>query len=318
MRGGFRYNKSMKKTWASILILALITGAVSWFLGRAPQNAALEEPNPSSIESPPVETASIVVVPQKIEQGDPALVVINGASIGEIESLTFNGKKLKVFLHQGKPSALLGFDLRGSFGSFPMALTLKNSSTTSMRLAVGERLIAKAPLGIPDKLGGNTPESEQELLNTLAEEGRLISAVPTSDKKLWEGAFRYPIDPPIVVTDTYGYSRVTGSSNISHKGTDFRAAIGTPVYTMNSGVVRFNQFLRNYGNTIIVDHGLGLHTIYMHLSQSLVTNGQEVKKGDLIAKSGDTGYVLGPHLHLTIRVNGISIDPQKFMEILGN
>jgi murein DD-endopeptidase MepM/ murein hydrolase activator NlpD len=119
------------------------------------------------------------------------------------------------------------------------------------------------------------------------------------------------------VTDTYGNSRVTGGSNISHKGTDFRAAVGTPIYAMNSGVVRLTRNMRNYGNTIVIDHGLGLHTIYMHLSEISVDLNQRVEKGELIGKSGDTGYVLGPHLHLTIRINGISIDPEKFMAIFG-
>ena len=182
---------------------------------------------------------------------------------------------------------------------------------------MGERYIAKAPLGIPEKLGGDTPEAERELINTLVEEGKLISAVPTEDEKLWEGEFRLPIDEPITITDTYGYSRLTGASSISHKGTDFRAAVGTPVYAMNFGKIVFNRFLRNYGNTIIIDHGLGLHTIYMHLSEIGVPLGADVDKGEEIGKTGDTGYVLGPHLHLSIRIGGISIDPEIFMEIIG-
>jgi murein DD-endopeptidase MepM/ murein hydrolase activator NlpD len=94
--------------------------------------------------------------------------------------------------------------------------------------------------------------------------------------------------------------------------------VGTPLYAMNSGTVRFTQNLRNYGNTIIIDHGLGLHTVYMHLSEIGVSLGQEVSKGQMIGRTGDTGYVIGPHLHLTIRINGISIDPERFMELFGS
>ena len=262
------------------------------------------------------EEISISILPERIEQGDPALIVVNGTTTAR--SLKLNGKTLKTFIHNGKRSALVGFDLRGGTGSFPIKLELLDGKNIKSKLAVGERYIAKVPLGIPDKLGGDTPEAERTLINTLVEEGRLISAVPSADEKLWEGNFRLPIDPPIIVTDTYGYSRITGLSNISHKGTDFRPKVGTPVKAMNSGRVVFTPFLRNYGYTIIIDHGLGLHTIYMHLSKIEVEEGKKVNKGELIAYSGDTGYVLGPHLHLTIRIGGVSIDPERFMEIFGD
>lgn len=126
-----------------------------------------------------------------------------------------------------------------------------------------------------------------------------------------------PLEGTITVTDKYGYSRVTGGSSLNHKGVDLRAPLGTPVYAMNDGVVRFTSTMRNYGKTIAIDHGNGILTIYMHLSEIGVKEGQTVKKGELLGKSGDTGYVFGPHLHLTVRINGISIDPMKFMELFG-
>ena len=86
---------------------------------------------------------------------------------------------------------------------------------------------------------------------------------------------------------------------------------------MNSGKVVFSGSLRNYGHTVIIDHGYGLHTVYMHLSERRVELNQAVGKSELIGLSGDTGYVLGPHLHLSVRINSISIDPMKFMEIFG-
>ncbi|MEK7135197.1 MAG: M23 family metallopeptidase, partial [Patescibacteria group bacterium] len=195
--------------------------------------------------------------------------------------------------------------------------TLSNGATVRKKLEVGKRVVVEAPLGIPEELGGNTPEAEQELLNTLVQEGAIINAIPTSPAKLWQGAFRLPIDSPITITDTYGYGRLTGASTIAHKGTDFRAAVGTPVYVMNSGLIRYVGSLRNYGHVVAVDHGLGLLSIYMHLSEVLVSEGVSVEKGTLIAKSGATGYVLGPHLHLTLRINNISIDPMKFVALLG-
>ena len=265
----------------------------------------------------PEEEISLSVIPEAITQGEPVLIAMSGMSIAEVESLSVDGKNLGVFLHAGKPSALIGIDLRGRVGTYPLILKLADGREVRKNLIVNEREIITAPLGIPDKLGGNTPEAEQELINTLVQEAALINSIPSEARKLWEGTFRYPIDLPITITDTYGYSRQTGGSSISHKGTDFRAAIGTPVYAMNSGAVRFSSLLRNYGHTVIIDHGFGLHTVYMHLSERSVALGEEVAKGELVGRSGDTGYVLGPHLHLSVRIDGISIDPMKFMEIFG-
>jgi hypothetical protein len=73
-------------------------------------------------------------------------------------------------------------------------------------------------------LGGNTPQAERELESTLVQDTKIINAATSvvTPEKLWDGPFRYPRNEPIVITDTYGYSRQTGSVNLSHNGTDFR------------------------------------------------------------------------------------------------
>ena len=70
-----------------------------------------------------------------------------------------------------------------------------------------------------------------------------------------------------------------------------------------------------YGGTVIVNHGLGVQSLYMHLSRISATAGTTVKRGQLIGYSGETGYAVGPHLHLSIKVNGVSIDPKAFFNI---
>jgi hypothetical protein len=257
----------------------------------------------------------VQVTPTKIIQGDPVFIKISEVEESDVKSLMFNGKALSIIENDGQLGALAGIDLRGEIGSFPVTLTLNDGTIIKSNLVVGERIIAKAPLGIPDKLGGNTEESEKELINTLVQEGNLINSIPSTNTQLWSGDFRYPLNGEITITDVYGYSRITGGSTFSHKGTDFRAAVGTPIYAMNDGRVAYTGYLRNYGNTIVLDHGLGLQTIYMHLSEVSVAKGDDIKKGEQIGKTGDTGYVLGPHLHLSIKIDHISIDPLKFLEL---
>lgn len=309
------YNVQMKKIlWLAIPLVLL--GAYLYKPEGAPPSP--EAKTPVKEEPEPLREVAITIQPGIILQGDPAFITIENLPAGAyIKSLTFNGKSLYIFDYNGKTSALAGIDLRQTTGSNPLVLTLSDDHVIKKNLVVGTRAIVKVPLGIPEKLGGDSPESEQELLNTLIKEGAIINAIQTSDSKLWDGKFTWPLREPIVVTDVYGYSRLTGASTIAHKGTDFRAATGTPVYAMNSGKVAFTDYLRNYGNTIIIDHGLGLLTIYMHLSEIDVKVGNRAEKRQLIGKSGDTGYVLGPHLHVTVRINNISIDPLKFMALLG-
>ena len=87
---------------------------------------------------------------------------------------------------------------------------------------------------------------------------------------------------------------------------------------MNRGVVRLAKTFRNYGKTIVVDHGLGVMTFSMHLSKIYVGAGELVKKGQLIGLSGETGYAAKPHLHLTVRIGGISVDPVVFLDFFSS
>lgn len=268
-----------------------------------------------------VETASISlkVLPAEPIQGDPLLVEVRGlSSTTTIRSLKFKNESITVFVGEnGRPAAIFGLDLRLTPATYPLTLTLTDGRIIKENIVVGEKKAPSAPLGIPEKLGGNTPQAEQELVSTLVEEGKIISAIRSSEEKLWHGAFALPLAGPITITDIYGYSRQTGGSTIAHKGTDFRAATGTPVYTIGDGRVAYVGYLRNYGNVIAIDHGTKLLSIYMHLARVDKAVGNQVRKGDVIALSGDTGYVLGPHLHLTLRINNISIDPMKFFSLLG-
>lgn len=101
-----------------------------------------------------------------------------------------------------------------------------------------------------------------------------------------------------------------------HTGVDLRASIGTPVYATADGVVDFSRADHNggYGNLIKIDHAFGFKTFYAHLSRLVVKKGDFVKKGQLIAHSGNTGISSGPHLHYEIRFLSSHIDPRPFMD----
>ena len=231
-----------------------------------------------------------------------------------VKSMTFAGKPLGVFMYQAKPTALIGIDLKKTPGTYPFVAELSDGKKITKNIEVISRKKIEAPLGIPASLGGNTPAAATSLVTNLSKENTELASIWTGTKAFWTEKFRFPL-PTIFITDPYGYSRETGSYEIAHKGTDFRAAEGTQVRAMNRGVVRIAKKFTVYGNTIVVDHGFGLMTMYMHLSKINVNPGELVLLGQVIGLSGHTGYAESAHLHVSVRIDGISIDPMKFMDL---
>lgn len=257
----------------------------------------------------------VSVRPDHALQGEPVMVQLQGVkTVTEIQKGTFEGTSVRFFLYNTIPTAFVGVPLEKKPGEYIVRVTLKNKKILQTVITVTAREDAPQPLGIPAKLGGDTATSAQKMLATLTKDHQSINNLKTLDHALWQTAFQFPLQNA-TVTDTYGYVRQTSGYSIAHKGTDFRAPIGTPVFAMNRGVVRKAQTYGTYGKTVIIDHGLGLFTMYMHLSKIKVSPGMLVEKGETIALSGETGYALGPHLHTTVRVGNISIDPMKFIEL---
>lgn len=257
----------------------------------------------------------LLIQPQQPIQGDPLMVSLPDTSeLSDVKSLMFDSMTIPLFLYKEHPTAFVGINLNAKTGTHTFTITLSNGRTIKQTLTILERDKEIIPLGIPEKMGGNTPTSQTKLVTSLEKENLLLDRLVSNKKKLWTGDFVFPIANPVVV-DPYGYTRETGSYAIAHKGTDFRAAAGTEIRSMNRGVVRMARYSPIYGNVVVVDHGMGLMTFYMHLSKIKVKTGQLTERGQLIGLSGQTGYAIGPHLHLSVRLNGTSIDPMKFMEL---
>lgn len=131
---------------------------------------------------------------------------------------------------------------------------------------------------------------------------------------LFSEGFAIPLDS--YITSIYGARRVFNKKKVTkHLGTDFRAAIGTPIPAANSGRVVVSRDLFYTGNTVTIDHGLGIFTVYGHLSKMLVKEGDSVKKGQRIAFSGNTGRTSGPHLHWGIKIHNQYIDGHSLVRV---
>lgn len=102
-----------------------------------------------------------------------------------------------------------------------------------------------------------------------------------------------------------------------HKGIDTRSPAGRPVQAIHAGKVTLSKPYRLHGNTVGLDHGQGITSIYIHLSKRMVTEGQMVKKGETLGLVGSTGFATGPHLHMGLFVNGTPVNPLQWFSIRG-
>jgi murein DD-endopeptidase MepM/ murein hydrolase activator NlpD len=114
----------------------------------------------------------------------------------------------------------------------------------------------------------------------------------------------------------FGHRRVfNGRPRAPHSGSDLRADVGTPVYASNRGRVVLAKALFYSGNAVIVDHGLGLYTMYLHLSRIDVAPGALVERGQRLGLAGATGRVTGPHLHWGVRIVDARVDPFSLLKL---
>jgi murein DD-endopeptidase MepM/ murein hydrolase activator NlpD len=170
----------------------------------------------------------------------------------------------------------------------------------------------KVELTVEKKFTEPNPEQLQQ-----AEEGKKIKQDylnrVTADRE-WDGNFAAPAEAAI--SDVYGSQRIfNGKAQREHQGLDFRVPTGTPVAAMNSGTVLLARFLYFEGNCVVIDHGQGLLTLYFHLSEFKVKEGDQVKRGQIVGLSGGTGRATGPHLHVAVRWQGTYLDPARLMQL---
>jgi murein DD-endopeptidase MepM/ murein hydrolase activator NlpD len=150
-----------------------------------------------------------------------------------------------------------------------------------------------------------------------AEEVKRALAAKTQPRPLWEGVFVQPRNTKVfsnfAETRTYRYHGQVVDTQI-HFGYDLAAVQHAPVPAANSGVVVFAGPLLIYGNAVVVDHGLGLQTLYAHLSSIAVKEGDQVAKEQELGRTGSTGLALGDHLHYEVLINGVSVTPLEWWD----
>lgn len=157
-------------------------------------------------------------------------------------------------------------------------------------------------------------EKQEDAL--LAESNKLINYIKSlsSKAKYAGGSMTWPLPSGKKVVSAYGMRRhPILKKNKMHTGIDIDGKTGDSIVAANKGTVIIAQWQSGYGNTVVVDHGGGITTLYAHCSKLLVKVGDEVKAGQVIAKVGSTGLATGPHLHFEVRVNGSTKNPLNYV-----
>jgi murein DD-endopeptidase MepM/ murein hydrolase activator NlpD len=170
----------------------------------------------------------------------------------------------------------------------------------------------RAQLTVEGKFTEPSPEQLQQIDADQKVKDDYLSRV-TPDRE-WDGNFTAPAHANI--SDVYGSQRIfNGKAQRPHYGLDYRVPTGTPVNAMNKGTVLLARPLYFEGNFVVIDHGQGLLTLYLHLSQIDVKEGEIVAGGQQIGLSGGTGRATGPHLHVAVRWQGKYLDPARLISL---
>jgi murein DD-endopeptidase MepM/ murein hydrolase activator NlpD len=219
---------------------------------------------------------------------------------------------------QGEYTAIVGIDLEAKPG--PLKIAVKGTTLsgdrreTHLTLEIKEKAFPKEELSVAAEFDRLTAEVKERIRREQQQYSRVFAA--SLANRLWEAPFIEPVAGKI--TSPFGFRRiVNGMPRAPHTGVDLRAPIGTEVVAANHGrVVLLADFFFS-GKSLILDHGGGLFTMYFHLSEFKVGEGALVRKGDIIALSGMSGRVTGPHLHWGARLNNARVDPLELIEKLG-
>lgn len=265
----------------------------------------------------PGQAPEVTLTPAIVVAGAPELIRVSAPPVAAVEG-DWMGKKLEFFEGRGGHAwfALAGIDVEAPIGASTLHisahLTKGETIDLSRSIEIHPAHYLTTSLTVAPKFVEPGPGELARIKAEVELKEKVFAASATSP--LWSGDFLAPVHAP--PTDSFGTRRVfNGKLDSVHKGMDFRAHMGTVVHAGNSGVVVLARPLYYEGNFVVIDHGLGLFTLSMHLSRIDVHEGQRVLKGQRIGLSGATGRVTGPHLHWAVRWEGAYLDPAKLLRM---
>lgn len=304
-RIALRYNTSVN----DMVELNNLTDATRIFAGQQllipgfePPEVALDVPDP---------IIEIDIDPLIFMEGETGVISLSTSMPTTITG-TFIGRDLRVITQEDqlRHIILIGIPIFTDAGTYPITLNLSNNDGTQTEFSFMMRVASGGYFTQNLNVTTQTPPSVQD--EEIAILTRLTSNF--TPQRLHEGLFSIPaaaaMNAPFGTRRSYN----SGPVNTYHTGADFASAPGTPIFAAASGQVVLADALTVRGNTVMIDHGWGIYSLYAHLTTLNVSLGQSVTTGETIGTAGSTGRVTGPHLHWEVWLNGIPVNPLQWLQ----
>jgi len=274
--------------------------------------AALLMSLPASTSAATPDHWNVTHEPVRLVNGAPVLFRVTTPKPVRALSGKWLGHQISFSFDEGQEIwfALAGASLETKPGAYPIELSAETEAgkllTYQQRITLQRQRYPRAILKVPGRYTAPSPEEQHQIEQDKELKAKAFQTL--SADRVWKGSFTRPVEAEI--SDVFGVQRVfNGTVQSTHQGLDFRVSAGTPVAAVNRGRIILARPLFFEGNCIVIDHGQGLLTLYLHLSKFLINEGDMVDKGQPIALSGGTGRATGPHLHLAVRWQGVYLNP---------
>ena len=244
-------------------------------------------------------------VPEKPRQGEVMKITSDKAV-----SARLNSRTITLFPQQDGPAlGLMPIPTLEKPGKYQLDFLDRSGAVLhSTEIAVEDANYPREDISIAPSISTLKPSpGEQSTVGKFRE--------TVSNERYWKEPFNAPL--PGCVTSPFGSTRLHNGKLTGdfHAGVDQRGPAGSPIHPITPGVVKIVEKWNLRGGTVAIDHGQGVQTIYLHMSAFQAKEGQQVGVGDVLGYVGSTGRSTGPHLHWTMYVNGVPVNPGQWMKL---
>jgi hypothetical protein len=259
----------------------------------------------------PASGMQVEISPQELFPGDPFVIKVTGVDASQKMTASIAVKEIP--LGSCGNACVIGIgvvDPDMKPGNIVVSTRI-GSQTLSSTLSVKKAEYPEQHLKLPEKQVTLSPE---DLARTKKEAEKLKGLWQLSTGRLFEGGFIVPLPNP--VTTVYGARRIFNNKTTNiHGGIDIKGSRGEEVRASNHGRIVLAEDLFFGGNTVVIDHGLGIYTVYMHLDRFETMHGQLVSRGDVIGFVGSSGRSTGPHLHFGAKIMATNANPLSLTKL---
>ncbi len=257
---------------------------------------------------------AVSLFPKRPLQGQAVIVSIRCRQTSPApRQLILLGEKFKIVgVDEGEYKAVCAIPLNAPLGPQQLGIDLADAGVVEISLTIGAGNYGEEHLHLPAEMVN--PTNVVHLRQIKNDRIRLRQIYGSSKAVIrFSQPFIWPLKSTIITP--FGRRRFLNETPKSpHGGIDLRGKTGTPVPAAAGGKVAFSGKLYYSGNAVIIDHGLDIFSLYLHLNTLLVAEGDQVNQGQILGTLGSTGRVTGPHLHWGIKINGIFVDPLEFIK----